>query len=396
MVGLYTNTQCLVYGMFFEISFVTSLLLLCLVERVLHSIGTLVVQLIEGGVDEKNALKGYASMQLIGSFVTFWTSVVSYAASALVGALSGIAAFAFWGLVIAAFFSLLYVLQEYYPQTLIDMVSYWNDPIGPVLHSAVIAPLELINTLLIPFVGIYNFIVWVTVQLWSHVVLSEVIRDFQLFQNLAVSLASFAKHMTLNAVDYTKTVAVACPVEQGSACFEAGKRVFDFITLMVDLKYVSGNLTTIGHNMCAGMNGPLQIGAYPFIDINFAKGIHNLLNGILFTVIQVPAITVLRCARNPGDVIMCLPDFEPSFNMLTTGLRSLGMGLDNWINVASIIVQRTVGLMDTPTCESLALALGPANYSKDLFGNKQPVVVGLTEGLYAGRPPPPRYHYHSH
>lgn len=36
---------------------------------------------------------------------------------------------------------------------------------------------------------------------------------------------------------------------------------------------------------------------------------------------------------------MCLPDFEPVFNTLTSGLRSLGRMLDNWLDVTSIIVQ---------------------------------------------------------
>jgi hypothetical protein len=209
--------------------------------------------LIGGDTGEKGALKGYASMQLVGSLVTFWTSSLSAASSVVVGALSGIAMFAFWGVIVAVFFSVLYVLQEYYAQTLVDLVIYWNDPIGPVLYSAIIIPLELANTILIPFIGIYNFTVWVTTQLWTNVVLSEVIRDFQHFKNLAGGLASFASHMTMNVLSYLKTVSVACPIEQGSLCFEPGKRVFDFLTPMVDLKTITNSVTIIGHNMCAGI-----------------------------------------------------------------------------------------------------------------------------------------------
>ena len=60
------------------------------------------------------------------------------------------------------------------------------------------------------------------------------------------------------------------------------------------------------------------------------------------------------------------------------------MGIDNWVDVASIIVQKTIGITDVPTCDSLAMGFGPMNYSTTLFGNNQPAVVGLTEGLYAG------------
>jgi hypothetical protein len=60
--------------------------------------------------------------------------------------------------------------------------------------------------------------------------------------------------------------------------------------------------------------------------------------------------------------------------------------VDNWINVGSIIIQRSLGMVDLPTCDLLASGLTAADYSKELFGTnllKPPLLVGLTEGLYA-------------
>jgi hypothetical protein len=60
--------------------------------------------------------------------------------------------------------------------------------------------------------------------------------------------------------------------------------------------------------------------------------------------------------------------------------------LDNWINVGSIIIQKTLGFVNLPTCELLAGGFTAANYSRELLGEnmgKRVVVVGLTEGLYA-------------
>jgi hypothetical protein len=98
-------------------------------------------------------------------------------------------------------------------------------------------------------------------------------------------------------------------------------------------------------------------------------------------------VTVLRCARHgSGNLIMCLPDFEPAFNLLNSGIRSWGKGYDNWLNVASIIIQRSLDIPNLPTCDLLASGFTAANYSRALFGDhmtKQPAVVGLTEGLYA-------------
>ena len=110
---------------------------------------------------------------------------------------------------------------------------------------------------------------------------------------------------------------------------------------------------------------------------------HNLANFVLYTFLHLPSVTVQRCYNNNHDLIMCLPDFEPSFNLLVAGLRNLGMLLDNWLDVASIIVQKSLGLDPKAECEAQALLLAPASYSRAVFGNNQTIVVGLTPGLYA-------------
>lgn len=64
--------------------------------------------------------------------------------------------------------------------------------------------------------------------------------------------------------------------------------------------------------------------------------------------------------------------------------------LDNWLDVSSIIVQRSLGIgTENLDCEQTAKSLTPAFYSKDLFDsssstkNMPKIVVGLTDGLYA-------------
>lgn len=157
--------------------------------------------------------------------------------------------------------------------------------------------------------------------------------------------------------------------------------MFDLITPMVGVREIAVSLTKIVNNMCTGAVGPAGIVVYPFLDINLAKGIHNLVNSILFAVIQVPSITYQRC-KNNGGIVMCLPDFEPVFNMANAGLRSFGRLADNWLDVSSIIVQKSLGL-PTPQCDGVPLSLSPANYSRSVFGNNRTLVVGLTPGLYA-------------
>ena len=104
---------------------------------------------------------------------------------------------------------------------------------------------------------------------------------------------------------------------------------------------------------------------------------------------------------------MCLPDFDPFFNLLTMALRNTGDLLDNWLDVSTIIIQvrlssslstrllnihltplhsrkqKSIGFDFDDECESLSMSLTPANYSRQVFGNNRVATVGLTDGLYA-------------
>jgi hypothetical protein len=272
--------------MIVEISFVISLLTLLIFERIVHAMSTLAYRL-AGGQTDDGTLKGYASMQLVGSSVTFLSSIVSSIASVLVGALSSIFAFAFWAMMVAIFFSVLFVITEYYPETFLETVSYWNDPIGPVLYSVVLTPLELANTVLMPIVGIYNYVVWIFAQLWTNLLLAEFLKDFDLFKTLALGLADFSKHVAVESVRYVRSLGEECPAADGDLCYAVGRRIFDVITPANDLRIMMKSVQAIGRNLCAVGNGPLEIALFPFVDINFAKAVHNIVNGVLFTVIQV-------------------------------------------------------------------------------------------------------------
>lgn len=182
------------------------------------------------------------------------------------------------------------------------------------------------------------------------------------------------------------TFVYGCPKPFSDACYDPGSRTYDFMTPMADVLDMSVAVSGILDNMCRGASGPVDIAMYPLMDINTAKAVHNIGNSVLFALIHVPSITIERCKneQSTGGVVMCLPDFEPPINMLLAGLRSLGRMLDNWLDVSSIIVQKSLGISSTSTdCQSVPLSLTAANYSKPVFGTNEVRVVGLTEGLYA-------------
>ena len=44
-------------------------------------------------------------------------------------------------------------------------------------------------------------------------------------------------------------------------------------------------------NVCTTLNPAIYIVTYPFMDLNFATGLHNLVNAVLFLLVQIPDMT---------------------------------------------------------------------------------------------------------
>lgn len=200
--------------------------------------------------------------------------------------------------------------------------------------------------------------------------------------DLAVAIMSFFKHLAISTFNFVIPLITGCPQPVDDRCFEPGLRSFDFLTPMADARTIAAVMSKFPRIICAGAAGPSDILIYPLLDINLAKGVHAIGNAILYLLVQMPSITAQRCTAYPGTLTMCLPDFDPVFNYLVSGYRSLGRMADNWINVASIIAQKSIGF-DAPECAPQSAQLTAANASFGLFGANRTAVVGLTPGLYA-------------
>ena len=91
------------------------------------------------------------------------------------------------------------------------------------------------------------------------------------------------------------------------------------------------------------------------MDLNFATGLHNLVNAVLFLLVQIPDMIYLRCLwYGTEGPLMCAPDLEPFFAFLVAGLSSLSMLVDNWLDVIYVLVQGFLGWA-TPSCNPLSL-----------------------------------------
>jgi len=119
--------------------------------------------------------------------------------------------------------------------------------------------------------------------------------------------------------------------------------------------------------------------AYLFMDINFGEGVHYLVNSVLFLVTQVPLITIQRCTAGGGELVYCLPDFEPVFQLVVQGVRGFGFGIDNWLDVTMIIVQAAL-TGTSPTCAGWTVIdfHTGGGVNDTLMGYNQTIVAGIS------------------
>ncbi len=263
---------------------------------------------------------------------------------------------------------------------------------------------QVLDVMFSSIVPLYNAVVWLLRLLLNDVVIDSLISNVPSIKEFGIALGSLCKHSALEISPYLTSMATTCNyARDGDFCYEAGNnRVIDIITIMADVRRMTAAVSKILISVCASGSAPLNILLFPFMDINFAKALHNIVNAALYTVFQLPSVTAQRCmnhglgkknAESGGAILLCMPDFNQPINMLVAGLRNLGIMVDNWIDVSSVIAQRSLGLgsADETDCESKAMSLTPAFYSRQLFdaagdgsgNNRQKIVVGLTQGLYA-------------
>lgn len=373
-------------GIALSITLIACILGLILLERICNAFCTILVHAVIRRQGRTGDVRSYASLQLIGSMVSFQTSLLSAFGNMFGSAVSAILGYALWFFLMTCIFSILYVLQGSYPKFLPEIAQLWNQ-VAPVLHTLLVLPMQLVQVLFTALVPIYNLWIYLGTRLLREVTLKYLPTLLDILLDIGINLTDLCKHLVYSTEGYLSPLVNPCTPPVSDTCYAVGPRLFDFLTPMSDVSKLAYNLGRITHGICAGAAGPSDIALYPFTDLNLAKALHNILNSILFALVQLPAVTTLRCQSNNRDLLMCLPDFEPCFNLMATGLRNLGTLLDNWLNVASVIIQKSLRLVDAEEldCEQVPLTLSPANYNKRVFtgGQKSIRVVGLTENLYA-------------
>lgn len=374
--------------MIWQLSFVATFLTLILFDRIIACLSHLILGVVRPDLAKSrgNPLRVYAGMQFAGSLTPLLGTAVSSLVDAALSALAILTSLAAFAFIFSLVFTLLYLIFEYSPDSVVNVVAYWNRFFGPALHTLVFTPLMLLSNVLRPLFAIYNFGVWTAYRIARQILLMGGLEQIVAVRELALACASLVKHLSISLVDFAYGALVDCDFDAnfvGDLCFEVGPRQLDLLAPMKDVGEVIRHLGTAVGGVCTFASAPIDIVVYPFTDASIGRGVHGLLNAVAYTLVQLPVVTVKRCNKyRSAGVVMCLPDFEPPLDMLSQGLRDFGQGLDNWIQVTGAVVKKSVG-MDVATCDKLSDGLTAANYSPELFKGNQVAVVGLTDRLYA-------------
>jgi hypothetical protein len=354
------------------------------VERVLHALCVVAWHVLQGTT---TSLRTYAALAVVLNISQATADVVLSAVSVSVAAGAALAGVASWIVRLTVVGLLLAAAFEYYPSLVEDTVVFWNSGFGSGLRAVWVMPAWYVYRLAAIVLPLYNAIVYIPVKLLTVVLLPGLEVDPAAFFGLLAEFFEFVHHLCESVVAYLVSFRSCSGDEFDASCLEAGRRMLDVVTPMSDVRLMVGHAVHIVRLNCHALAAPVDLALYQFMDINFVKAVHNLVNVPLLAVLQVPAITVERCRRSAGEegglsVLMCVPDFEPVWNALSSGLRFLGRGVDNWLNIAALIIEEAI-TGTGPSCAAPPLASEVAAPERGLFGANETIVVGLTPGMFA-------------
>jgi hypothetical protein len=248
-------------------------------------------------------------------------------------------------------------------------VTYNSDLSGSV-RMIILFPLRLVTLLVEKLIPVWNFGVYCLISIPPRVILENIVLNLRYLEQAVIYLYKFVEAFVISFVNYVNII------YDPPDSFDASQRLLDLITPMGYVRITIQYVTQWIAKMCLIITIPLDMITYPLMDVNFGRFIHWFINTWLYLLIQVPMITVDRCAAGGGAVVYCLPDFEPVWQMLVESIRSLGSLVDNWLDVVLLILQATL------TGTSVQCNGWFTTTFNDNWGTNQTIVLGINTNEY--------------
>lgn len=377
---------------------VWTLVLALVVERFCHALVTLVVGIVVGSAK-------FSSRRLAGGLVVKEVVVAQLdVVRGLFLTLTSLVSYWIFFFTLAVLLGVLVLAAAEAPSILTYYISVYNSAESASLRQTLLLLSQWTGFFTNPFIIFWNFFVQLFRGITFDVLLPVALEAPTNVLKLASALASTIASLATSVFTYTVRMRGDCSLddiftsedptallENRNSCFIPGQRSFDLITPLAQFRLVASYLLVITQDVCSLARAPMDLLLYPFLDINFAKAIHNLVNSFLYLFVNLPIVTVERCTlakevypdpEHWGRLLLCLPDFKPAFSYAIAGVRRLGFTVDNWLNSAWMIVLATLGI-DPPACEQIPLAMRKTDLDQTLFGGNVTRFVGLSTGLYA-------------
>jgi hypothetical protein len=346
---------------------VSAITIALVIERITFAWVSLLFHLFNQGPDRKSTwFVGALVQNTVGLLSTIASAVSRLFSISLKGLLFLTILLVVWGVA--------FVVARHSAVALIAFQRAYNSDVGGALRLALVIPMQLLQLIWDGLVPAYNLIVYCIKTIPTRILLENVLRNISDFEGAMLNLGLFVKSMTISLIAYVELIIT--PPDS----FDPNLRLLDLISPLAYWRLVVSFMLKWLGDVCSVASSLGDLVAYPFLDINFGLGVHHSVNALLTLVIQTPAVTIQRCNAGAGQVVYCLPDFEPAIELAVNGVRHFGLMFDNWLDVATIIIQALL-TGTSPQCSGWMVV--DFETKGGLMGNNETVIVGVDENHFA-------------
>ena len=327
------------------------------------------------------AWKKSASQQLFVNFIGLLFGVLSCILNVIVRVATSLLRWWLFFFIVFTGFSCIYVTYNEYPSLWVGFIQFYNVNFGPYLQQRVIIPFQIVELFLKGIIPVWDSFWWFSKAFVMQGLFPIFIKEIEIVMQMSITSFHFVQNLAQALFTFGNSFFCT-----GTACLYPETRVLDLLTCMGDVRLFITKSLYIIKAICGTLSAPFDIITFPLLDPNFASFVHNTVNGVLHLVMVLPQVTVERCQLQSGDifqVLLCTPDFSPVFNFFIAGINSLGLTLDNWMNIAFTIIKQLV-TGEVTSCASVDMGMIPDIVkSSPVFDGNHTVIVGLTSWLYA-------------
>ena len=303
-----------------------------------------------------------------------------------------------------AVFAAIAVVSEASGGLIVLFANTYNSKLSEALYVVLTSFFGLLASILRVVLPFYNMFVYIVMVFWTNTFLPFVFVNVDVIPALLLDLTTMGTTLAFSFKAYIGVV-----MECATTVLEVHESVSPF--WVNDLKCVASpyaitlDLMTPGIFMqksavhiqqmlqgsCSSASSFVTLLMYPLVDYNMYKALHGAVNAVLHIFVTMPLWTANRCAYagNTTDhvftalekKVMCVPDLSAIQSILRGTLQSFGLFVDNYLDIAFVVVQTSV-TGSAPTCAHPTVQAAWEG-AGDVFGTRKLQVVGLTTSLYA-------------